>query len=559
MGPLVILTAGIATTQFVAWHLSYQPVLGDPAYQHIYWPWRIIEWWQAPWASEASATFQYVKFGLLLACAGMAMLFLQARRGQPKPALEIHGTARFSNEDEIRKSRLWPHGKAGIIVGGWRDPKGGLAYLTDTGEGHVLCMGPTRIGTTASVLLPTLLSWAGSVVVYDPKGELWRLSAGWRAVEAGNVVMRFAPAEVENTVKWNPFDRVRAGSEFAFRDVANIVQQISDTRGLNTSDHWEESAANLLNGVALFLIERGGCSPRAMLSAIDASDNPEDLLKAMAQSRIEQVAEVGRGLLATASRERASIISTARRKLKDYRDPVLAANTTRSDFRIEDLVGGNKPVSLYIEVRGEDELRLRPLVRLFLNLALGRLVSMDPHELHQKLLVAIDEMPTLRRMEPLELFLTKGAGNGIRALLLAQDYQDIVTEYGAHERITAECSVMTCHAPNNVATAKWLSERCGQTTRTVEEISESRGREHSSRTTSRVYRSVAAPLMTPDEVTRLALPARNRDGKIVGPGEMLIFDAGQHPIRGTQSLAFFDPEFCRRMVIEAPRTMRTRA
>jgi type IV secretion system protein VirD4 len=555
-GPLGILTVGVVTTQFVAWHLNYDPALGAPLIKHAYWPWRIIQWWNAPWEPQVSTTFDFVKFGLLLSAAFLAMAFLKARQ-KPKPALDLHGTARYRSEDEIRKGRLWPRGVPGIIVGGWCDRRGMLHYQTDTSEGHVLCLGPSRIGKTASVLLPTLLSWPHSAVTYDPKGELWRLSSGWRAREAGNIVMRFAPAEKDNTVSWNPFDRVRATGPFAFRDVANIVQQIADPQGKGFSDHWEPSAANLMNGVALFLAASGKCSPHAMLSAIDASDTSETLLKAMADHPIPEVAEVGRGLLATASRERASIISTARRLLALYRDPVLAANTSTSDFRIEDLISADRPVSLYIETRGEDELRLRPVVRLLLNLILGQLLSHEGHG--HKLLVSIDEMPTLRRMEPLELFLTKGAGVGIRALLLAQDYQDIVAEYGEHERITAECSTTVAHAPNSIKTAEWLSKRCGQTTKVVEEVSESRGQGSSNiRSFNRVYRSVAAPLMTPDEVTRLRLPGRDAAGHISSPGELLIFEAGQHPIRGTQSLAFLDPEFRRRMAIAVPATMRTR-
>jgi type IV secretion system protein VirD4 len=64
--------------------------------------------------------------------------------------------------------------------------------------------------------------------------------------------------------------------------------------------------------------------------------------------------------------------------------------------------------------------------------------------------------------------------------------------------------------------------------------------------------------MTPDEITRLRLPGRNASGRISSAGEMLIFEAGQPPIRGTQSLAFLDPEFRRRTAIEAPMTMKTR-
>jgi type IV secretion system protein VirD4 len=552
--PLII---GIIATQFVAWRLNYHPSLGEPIYEHAYWPWRIIQWWQAPWEPQVDSSFQMVKFALFALIALGAMPLAKAGRKKPKPLPDIHGTARFRTEEEIRKSSLWPKGEDGIMVGGWQDRKGGLHYLTDSSEGHVLCLGPSRIGKTMSVLIPTLLTWPESLVVYDTKGELWKKTAGWRAREADNIVLRFAPAELENTVAWNPFSRVRSNTPFAFRDIANIVQQIADPSGKGFTDHWEPSAANLLNGIACYLdASERGCDLSALLSAIDSSADSEVLLKAMADSPITEVAEVGRGLLATATRERGSIISTARRLLMIYRDPVLRENVSHSDFFIEDLVNARKAVTLYIETRGEDELRLRYLVRLLFNLIVGQLISLEGPNRH-KLILGIDEMPSLRRMEPLELFLSKGAGSAIRALLLAQDYQDIVAEYGERERITTNCAVQIAHAPNNVRTAEWLSSKTGQTTRVVEEVSESQQR-GGQKSISRSYRSFGATLMTPDEVTRLRLPLRDEDDQIIGPGEMLIFQAGEHVIRGTQTLAFRDPEFRRRMAIPAPKTMRTR-
>jgi hypothetical protein len=83
-------------------------------------------------------------------------------------------------------------------------------------------------------------------------------------------------------------------------------------------------------------------------------------------------------MLATATRERASIISTARRQLMTYRDPVLARNTASSDFVINELMNADRPATLYIEACGEDDLRLRPLIRLFLTLAVGQLISTPP-------------------------------------------------------------------------------------------------------------------------------------------------------------------------------------
>ena len=565
--PLVALTVGVASTQFVAWRLGYDPALGSPVVGHVYWPWGFVEWWQAPWAPQAGGTFAMLRLGLTGAvCLGL-LLWAKGMRKRPAKHSDVHGTASFATEADIRASGLLP-GKgqpqiAGIIVGGWTHRNGALSYLTHTGKTNVLSLGPPRSGKTQGVLVPTLLTWPGSVIVYDPKGELYAQTAGWRRREAGNTVMRLAPAEIDNTVAWNPFDRVRAGTEFAFRDVANIIAHVSDPAGKGPSDHWEPSAANLMLGIALFLLDRGNpCTLNAILTALDASADPEVLLKAMAACPQPQAADVGRGMLATQVRERGSIVSTARRQLMTYRDPVMARNTARSAFTIDQLMNAARPVTLYIEARGEDELRLRPLVRLFLTLAIGKLVSaplvmvdgreQSPHR--HRLLLAVDEFASLGRMEPMEIFLSKSSGFGITALLLAQDYQQIVAAYGQHENITGHCQVMAAYAPNNAQTAEWLSKKTGQSTVVVEDVSELLQQGGGKRSQSATYRSLPRPLLTADEVCRLKAPERDVEGRITAPGELLVFQAGQHAILATQSLGFRDPEFKRRMAIPAPPT-----
>jgi type IV secretion system protein VirD4 len=91
----------------------------------------------------------------------------------------------------------------------------------------------------------------------------------------------------------------------------------------------------------------------------------------------------------------------------------------------------------------------------------------------------------------------------------------------------------------------------------VEEVSESQQRGGQT-SQNRTFRSVPRPLLTADEVRRLKGPARDAAGLITKPGELLIFPAHQHVIRGTQSLAFLDPAFQYRMTFPAPATMWTR-
>jgi type IV secretion system protein VirD4 len=51
-----------------------------------------------------------------------------------------------------------------------------------------------------------------------------------------------------------------------------------------------------------------------------------------------------------------------------YRDPVVANNVSRSDFRIRDLMHSDQPVTLYIVTEPVDKARLQPLVRVLVNM-----------------------------------------------------------------------------------------------------------------------------------------------------------------------------------------------
>ena len=53
-------------------------------------------------------------------------------------------------------------------------------------------------------------------------------------------------------------------------------------------------------------------------------------------------------------------------------------------------------------------------------------------------------------------------------------------------------------------------------------------------------------VITADEVMRLKAPVKDKDGKILEAGDMLIFSAGYPPVYGQQILYFQDPYFQKR-------------
>ena len=90
-----------------------------------------------------------------------------------------------------------------------------------------LCFAPTRSGKGVGLVVPTLLTWPGSGIVHDTKGENWTLTAGWRA-GFGRVLL-FDPTNAASAA-YNPLLEVRRG-EWEVRDVQNIADVLVDPEG----------------------------------------------------------------------------------------------------------------------------------------------------------------------------------------------------------------------------------------------------------------------------------------------------------------------------------------
>jgi type IV secretion system protein VirD4 len=261
------------------------------------------------------------------------------------------------------------------------------------------------------------------------------------------------------------------------------------------------------------------------------------------------------------------VLSTAKTALSLYSDPLVAQNTSASDFAIQDLVNNERPASLYLVVPPSDKIRLRPLIRLMFTMIVNRLTermafegSAQKRNKH-RLLFLIDEFPSLHRMELFADALSYMAGYGLNAYLITQDIRQIVDQYGPNESIVSNCHVRVAYAPNQYDTAELLSKMTGSTT--VQKASFNFSGSRLSPVMSHVNASVdqiERPLMTPDEVMRLRPPKKEGHGsseQITAPGDMLIFVAGHYPIYGTQMLYFSDPVLRARAALSPPATLIT--
>src|SRR5690606_31562690 len=177
------------------------------------------------------------------------------------------------------------------------------------------------------------------------------------------------------------------------------------------------------------------------------------------------VAAAAQELLNKSENERTGVLSTAMSFLGLYRAPVSAKVTGYSEWRIADLIGSERPVSLYLVVPPGDISRAKPLMRLILNQIGRRLTEeLNPKARSQRLLFMLDEFPALGRLDFFESALAFMAGYGIKAFLIAQSLNQIEKAYGQNNAILDNCHVRVSFATNDERTAKRSSDALGTAT-----------------------------------------------------------------------------------------------
>ncbi|MGE0851981.1 MAG: IncP-type conjugal transfer protein TraG [Hyphomicrobiaceae bacterium] len=465
----------LGATQWAAVLLGYQPALGSPALElfglKLYALWKLFVWWLA---FDAQAPDVFARTGALAAFGGLAAGAVAiggaARRAGARSHATTYGSARWADDAEIRHADLL--GDRGVVLG-LHDGR----YLRHDGPEHILAVAPTRSGKGVGLVLPTLLTWPGSAVVHDIKGENWALTAGWRS--RFSHCLLFDPTN-PLSARFNPLLEVRRGAH-EVRDVQNIADILVDPEGAKERrDHWEKTAHALLTGTILHVLyaEEEKTLARVATFLADPSRSILRTLKIMLTTNHlgsetaplvhPVVASVARELLNKSDNERSGVVSTAMSFLGLYRDPLVAANTAHSDWRIADLIEARHPVSLYLVVPPSDISRTKPLVRLILNQIARRLTetlqTTDGNAPGNQLLLMLDEFPALGRLDFFESSLAFLAGYGVRAFLVAQSLNQIDKAYGANHAILDNCHVRVAFAPNDERTAKRLSDALGTAT-----------------------------------------------------------------------------------------------
>jgi type IV secretion system protein VirD4 len=539
---LLVLTGIWSATQWSASALGYQPELGRPWFilfgWPVYRPYDFFWWW---FSYDAYAPKVFDTGGMIAASGGFAAIFaaigMSVWRAREMKTAATYGTARWADRQEIKAAGLFDD--KGVVLGQLNNE-----YLRHDGPEHVLCFAPTRSGKGVGLVIPTLLTWPGSAIVHDIKGENWTLTAGYRS--SFSRVLLFDPTNAQSAA-YNPLLEVRRGT-CEVRDVQNVADVLVDPEGsLEKRNHWEKTSHSLLVGAILHVLYAESDKTLAGVAAFlsDPKRSFESTLAAMMMTPHlgdggvhPVVASAARELLNKSENERSGVLSTAMSFLGLYRDPVVAQVTRQCDWRIADLVDAKRPTTLYLVIPPSDISRTKPLIRLLLN-QIGRRLTEElaPDANRQRVLVMLDEFPALGRLDFFESALAFMAGYGMKAFLIAQSLNQIEHAYGQNNAILDNCHVRVCFATNDERTAKRVSESLG----TATEL--------------RAMKNYAGHRLSP-WLGHLMISKSETARALLTPGEIqelpktdeIVMMAGAHPIRAKKAHYYRDKRLAARVI-----------
>lgn len=446
-------------------------------------------------------------------------------------------------------SENWRFGsKPGMVFLGYR----GGVMVGRKDDRHQLTIGGARAGKGESLIVPNLLTYEGSVLAIDPKGELAKLTAVPRSKHltkdcyvldpfgvSGRPSSRFNPiAEIQETAAGRPGEKWPEAIDDALMIAdALILPNSKDT-------YWTDSAKLLLQALVLMTLalapeERNLVTVRNLLTLKDRTiireaeregvSREETLFKMMTLETDAfdgVIGGVGAQFLGMGDKERGGVLSTARTQTAWLDSPALQQILTASDFELADLK--RKPTTLYLCLPASNMGTHAKWLRTIISLALracereGNTWLIPRAEAPLPVLFVLDEFAVLGHMQALESAAGQMAGFGVKLWTILQDLSQLKEHYEKNwETFFGNAAVATFHGVSDMTTLKYLSERLGNRSFTIETGSGAgvNAITHGASITNETVR--AEPLMSTHEI-EFAL-ARER-------GRMVVLYPGSHPL-----------------------------
>lgn len=357
---------------------------------------------------------------------------------------------------------------------------------TSPEEMHCFVIGETGCGKTRRVVLPTirLLAKTGeSMLISDPKGELYRKTAGVLRKNGYDVrVLNFRSPMRGN--RWNPLaliDELYHSGDLELQDRATMMlNDILDVlrAGIHSSKdmYWENAAGNVFLAAAYTILEYGQQGDLTFENIVKTGRRLNTMIAEKGRSGpfgqsgshknlyrvFEDVVPADSvifdnlsGLLTNAQDTRNCIMSVFENMLSIFSSQdTLKDLFSCSEIDVSQL--GKKSVALFF-ILPDDTQALYPIATVFVKQIYSTLVSLADEQpggrLQNRVTFLLDEFANFAKIPSVESMLTAARSRGIRFVLVCQSMDQLIEKYeeAGKETLISNCRVwlyMNCRNLN---------------------------------------------------------------------------------------------------------------
>lgn len=387
-----------------------------------------------------------------------------------RPKLTSHGSAKWATKEELKSAGLAVRleNLSGPIYAKLGSPKGRGEFITSHDIPHSIVCAPTGSGKGVGVVIPTLLTYGGSVICLDVKGENFDKTA--RARQAlGDQIFRFSPLDQNGqSHRFNPLDGLSdIAPERRFTEAKRIAESFIVMSGDNVQG-FLISAKEIFAASVLVVVEDGHPTISAIYDLLSQGGDFNKMFERLAhETDIPEAKSIYQRMAGIADRTLSAYMSVLfDGGLGLWRDGLVRAATEASDFNLSEL--RRKPASIYIIVAPNDLSVLAPVIRLIFQQAVATLQSAEPKKDEPfPVLFLLDEFPQLGRMNSLGQAISTIRSYGGRFMIVAQSLSNLKGAYGndGAQNFLANCRLQLFMAPADSETPDYVSKAIGNFTR----------------------------------------------------------------------------------------------
>lgn len=336
------------------------------------------------------------------------------------------------------------------------------ALISDDSDAGLVTIAGTGTGKGVSQVIPTALTYPGSMIIVDIKGEIAAVTARARS-ELGQEVITLDPFGADSDA-FNPMELIDPGSVDAFDQCKRLARMMNFGRHAN-DPFWDDTSEMIIAGTLLFLathIKRKDRTISLLHRMWGVADHLDEMLACMNSCDLHQgaMAAAAKTYIDAPDKTAGSILTTLRNHI-GFLSSQRAQKSLGGGWGLLGRIREARPITIYLRVPPHMLSSHGKLLRIWLGTILMTVAERRARPAIPDLFL-VDEAANLGYLDELLTAASLLRGYGLRTWTFWQSLGQIEGIYGSRAaEIIDNAGTLSIFGAANASSARRLAELTG--------------------------------------------------------------------------------------------------